>query len=315
MFVMRVLVTGGAGFIGSHVTDAFLARGDEVSVVDNFSRGQIGRLDSRVTIHKQCITDSRSLAAVIQASRADLICHLAAQIDVRASVADAATDAQVNIIGTVNVLEAAQATGVRVIFASSGGALYGRAARKPSSEASAILPESPYGVAKLCAEHYIGLYNRIYGTHHSVLRLANVYGPRQDPVGEAGVIAVFCARVLAGKQPLVYGDGTQTRDFVYVGDVVRAFVAAADNCRSGILNVGTGTETSVLDLIAVIGAIAGRAVTPEFAARRPGELLRSAVEPGLAFGELGWRPSTALIDGVRNVYRWIAEGSPVQAAC
>jgi len=311
---MRVLVTGGAGFIGSHVTDAFLARGDEGSVVDDFSRGQVGRLDSRVTTYEVSVTDAYSLTKVVQASRPDLICHLAAQIDVRASVADPAGDAESNIIGTINVLEAARTAAARVIFASSGGALYGREATKPSPEDAETLPESPYGIAKMCAEHYIGLYNRVHGTCHSVLRLANVYGPRQDPVGEAGVISVFCARVLAGKAPLVYGNGAQTRDYVYVGDVVRAFAAAADCGKPGTWNVGTGTETTVLDLIAIIDEIAGRAVTPEFVAPRPGELRRSAVAPGLAIRELGWRPSTALMDGVRKVYRWIEAGSPVKAA-
>ena len=312
---MRVLVTGGAGFIGSHVTDAFLARGDEVAVVDDLCRGQAGRLDSRATVHKLSVTDAQPLTTLVEAFRPDLICHLAAQIDVRASVADPAADAEANVVGTVNVLEAARAAGARVVFASSGGALYGRDAAIPSPEGAPTLPESPYGVAKLCAEHYIGLYNRLHGTRHSVLRLANVYGPRQDPAGEAGVIAVFCARVLAGQAPLVYGDGTQTRDYVYVGDVVRAFAAAARSDQAGTWNVGTGTETSVLDLIAVIGETAGRAVTPEFTAARPGELQRSAVAPGLTARELGWRPRTALADGVRSVYRWIAEGSPVQAPC
>ncbi|HEY4466052.1 MAG TPA: NAD-dependent epimerase/dehydratase family protein [Streptosporangiaceae bacterium] len=312
---MRVLVTGGAGFIGSHVADAFLARGDDVAVIDDFSRGQAGRLDSRVTAHKLSITDAKSLGGVVQAVRPDLICHLAAQIDVRASVADPAADAEVNVAGTVNVLEAARAAGARVVFTSSGGALYGRDAAIPSPEDAPTLPESPYGVAKLCGEHYVGLYNRLHGTGHSVLRLANVYGPRQDPAGEAGVIAVFCSRVLGGQAPLVFGDGTQTRDYVYVGDVVRAFVAAADGGQAGTWNIGTGTETTVLDLIALIGQTAGREVTPEFAAARAGELLRSSVAPGRAADELGWRPQTALADGIRNVYRWIAEGSPVRAAC
>jgi UDP-glucose 4-epimerase len=311
---MRVLVTGGAGFIGSHVTDAFLARGDDVAVIDDFSRGQAGRLDSRVTAHKLSVTDAPSLGAVVQAGRPDLICHLAAQIDVRASVADPAADAQANVVGTVNVLEAARAAGARVVFTSSGGALYGRDAAIPSPEDAPTLPESPYGVAKLCGEHYVGLYNRLHGTGHSVLRLANVYGPRQDPAGEAGVIAVFCSRVLGGQAPLVFGDGTQTRDYVYVGDVVRAFVAAADSGQAGTWNVGTGTETTVLDLITLIGQTAGRDVTPEFADARAGELLRSSVAPGRAADELGWRPHTALADGIRNVYRWIAEGSPVRVA-
>lgn len=283
-------------------------------MVDDLSKGQAGRLDASATLHKLSVTDSWSLAALVQAFRPDLICHLAAQTGVRASVADPAEDARANVIGTVNVLEAARAAGARVVFASSGGALYGRNAAIPSPEDAPALPESPYGVAKLCGEHYVGLYNRLHGTRHSVLRLANVYGPRQDPAGEAGVIAVFCGSVLAGRAPVIYGDGTQTRDFVYVGDVARAFVAAAGSDRPGTWNIGTGTATSVLDLVAVIGEIAGRTVTPEFAAAVPGELPHSAVAPGLAAADLGWRPLTALADGVPNVYRWIGEGAPVQGA-
>jgi UDP-glucose 4-epimerase len=309
MLVMRVLVTGGAGFIGSHVTDAFVTRGDQVSVVDDFSRGRAGRLDARVTSHKLSVTDVESLTALVQAYRPDLICHLAAQIDVRASVADPATDAQANIVGTINVLEAGRAVGARVIFTSSAG-VYGREAARPTAEDDATLPESPYGAAKLCAEHYVGLYNRLHVTRHAVLRLANVYGPRQDPAGEAGVIAVFCARVLAGQAPVIYGDGMQTRDYVYVGDVVRAFVAAAASGRPGTWNVGTGIETTVLDLTAIIGSCAGRAVTPEFAAARPGELQHSALATHLAAKELGWRPKAALADGMRKVYQWIEAGSP-----
>ena len=312
---MRVLVTGGAGFIGSHVTDAFLGRGDTVVVADDLSRGQTGRLDPQVTLHKVSVQDAHSFAELVRTTRPDLICHLAAQIDVRVSVADPADDAQVNVTGTINVLEAARAVGARVVFASSGGALYGRDAVIPAPEGALTLPESPYGVAKLCAEHYIGLYNRLHGTRHSVLRLANVYGPRQDPAGEAGVIAVFCASVLAGRAPVIYGDGTQTRDYVYVGDVVRAFVAAADAGRAGTWNVGTGVETTVLDLIRVIGEIAGRTVAPQFADPRPGELLRSAVDAERAGRELDWRPRTPLADGMSRVYRWIEAGAPVRAAC
>jgi UDP-glucose 4-epimerase len=312
---MRVLVTGGAGFIGSHVVDAFLARGDTVTVVDDLSRGQAERLAPRVALHKMSVRDARSLSALTGSMQPDLICHLAAQIDVRASVLDPAEDAHSNIGGTVNVIEAARAVGARVIFASSGGALYGRDAVVPSPEDAPTLPESPYGVAKLCAEQYIGLYNRVHGSGHSVLRLANVYGPRQDPAGEAGVIAIFCARVLAGRAPVIYGDGSQTRDYVYVGDAARAFTAAADNARPGVWNIGTGTETSVLELVAAISETAGRPVAPGFAASRPGELQRSAVEPGRAAAELGWSPRISLTDGVRKVIQWIRDGALPRSDC
>ncbi len=310
---MRVLVTGGAGFIGSHVADALAARGDEVVVVDDLSTGRTDRLDSQIALHKLSITDAPALAAVMASSRAELVCHLAAQIDVRKSVAAPAYDAQANVVGTVNVLEAAREAGARVVFASSGGALYGRDAPIPSLEDVLPLPESPYGIAKFCAEQYIGLYNRLHGTSHAVLRLANVYGPRQDPAGEAGVIAIFCSSALAGAQATVYGDGTQTRDYVYVGDVVEAFVAAADRGWPGTWNIGTATETSVLDLVEIIAGIAGRPMAPVFAPARSGELSRSAVAVDRAAAELGWRARVPLADGVRRTYEWIAAGAPARA--
>lgn len=311
---MRVLVTGGAGFIGSHLTDALLARGDDVVVADDLSAGRVARLDPQVTLHKVSITDASSFAGAVEGSQPDLICHLAAQIDVRASVESPADDAQVNVVGTVNVLEAARAVGARVLFASSGGALYGRDAPIPSREDVLPLPESPYGIAKYCAEQYIGLYNRLHGTAHSVLRLANVYGPRQDPAGDAGVITIFCASALAGEMPTIYGDGTQTRDYVYVGDTVSAFLAAADRGRPGTWNIGTGVEVSVLDLVDIIGGISGSPLVPRFAEARPGELLRSAVAVDRSAGELGWQALTPLADGVRGVYRWIETGAPDRAS-
>jgi UDP-glucose 4-epimerase len=307
---MRVLVTGGAGFIGSHLTDAFLNRGDEVSVVDDLSAGSAGRLNERAVLAKQSIIHAGQLEALVGEIGPELICHLAAQIDVRTSVASPANDAQVNVVGTVNVLEAARRTGARVLFCSTGGALYGRDAPIPSLESVLPLPESPYGIAKSCAEQYVGLYNRLYRSGHAVLRLANVYGPRQDPSGEAGVVAIFCSRVLAGERPIIYGDGRQTRDYVYVGDVVTAFLAAADAGRPGTWNIGTGIETTVLDLAATVGEAAGCVVEPEFAPERPGELPRSALAVDLARRDLGWRAVTPLTDGVRAVYRWIESGMP-----
>jgi UDP-glucose 4-epimerase len=311
---MRVLVTGGAGFIGSHLTDALLARGDEVAVLDDLSSGRDGRLDPQVTLHKLSITDAAALTSTVLAFRPELICHLAAQIDVRASVGAPADDAKVNILGTVNLLEAARAAGARILFASSGGALYGRDAPIPSLEDVLPLPESPYGIAKYCAEQYIGLYNRLHGTRHSVLRLANVYGPRQDPAGDAGVITIFCASALAGTQPTIYGDGTQTRDYVYVGDAVAAFLAAADRGRPGTWNIGSGREVSVLELARVIGEVAGCQVEPRFAPPRPGELQRSALAIDAAERDLGWRPGTSLSAGVAAVYRWIEAGVPDRAS-
>jgi len=310
---MHVLVTGGAGFIGSHLTDALLARGDEVTVVDDLSAGRLGRLDDRAVLHKQSVTDAALLTELVTAVRPELICHLAAQIDVRASVAAPDADARVNVIGTVNVLEAARQAGARVLFCSTGGALYGKDAPIPSAETVLPLPESPYGIAKFCAEQYVGLYNRLHGTRHSVLRFANVYGPRQDPAGEAGVVAIFCSRVLAGQQPVIYGDGKQTRDYLFVGDAVAAFLAAADRDRPGTWNIGTGIETTVLDLAETIATVSGRRVEPEFAPERPGELQRSALAAGLAGCDLGWSAATSLADGVRAVYRWIGSGTPARA--
>jgi UDP-glucose 4-epimerase len=311
---MRVLVTGGAGFIGSHLTDALLARGDEVSVIDDLSTGRSARISERATLHKLSVTEAAPLQAVIGQTRPELICHLAAQIDVRSSVAAPASDAQTNVVGTVNVLEAARVVDARVLFCSSGGALYGRDAPIPSMEDVLPLPESPYGTAKYCAEQYVGLYNRLHGTSHSILRLANVYGPRQDPTGESGVITIFCARLLAGQRPTIYGDGTQTRDYVYVGDVVAAFLAAAGHGRPGTWNIGTGAEVSVLDLASMIGDVAGRPADPEFAPFRPGELQRSAIAVERAKRDIGWSLATSLADGIRATYQWIAAGAPDRAA-
>jgi UDP-glucose 4-epimerase len=307
---MRILVTGGAGFIGSHVADAFVAGGDEVAVLDDLSRGRPGRLDPSVTAFDATITDAAALAEVVEKVRPQVICHLAAQIDVRVSVDAPADDAAVNVVGTVNVLEAARAVGARVVFASTGGAIYGGDVPVPTAEDEQPRPEAPNGTAKYCAEQYLGLYNRLYGTTHAALRLANVYGPRQDPTGEAGVVGIFCGKALRGETPGVFGDGRQTRDYVYVGDVAEAFAIAARTETAGVWNIGTGRETSVLDLLDVVGRAAGRTLEPEFHPARPGEVLRSALDSGRAHADLGWTARTALADGVREVYRWIEAGSP-----
>jgi len=306
---VRILVTGGAGFIGSHLTDALLGRGDEVRVVDDLSAGRASRLHEKAVLFDCSIIHAKELAALVEDVRPELICHLAAQIDVRASVEFPANDARVNVIGTINVLEAARGADARVLFCSSGGALYGRDAPVPSPESVPPAPESPYGTAKSCAEQYIGLENRLHGTCHAVLRLANVYGPRQRPSCEAAVIPSFCSRALRGQRPIIYGDGRQTRDFVYISDVVEAFLAAADCEMAGMWNIGTGVEVSVLDLAAIIGGISGRPFDPEFAPSRAGELERSAISAELARRDLGWCPVTPLAEGVRAVYRWIENGA------
>ncbi|MGN6679070.1 MAG: NAD-dependent epimerase/dehydratase family protein [Streptosporangiaceae bacterium] len=310
---MRVIVTGGAGFIGSHLTDAFLARGDDVTVIDDLSAGRPARLDDRVSLHKLSVTDGR-ISDAIESVRPDLICHLAAQIDVRASVARPADDAQTNVVGSINVFEAAKAAGARVLFCSTGGALYGRDAPIPSMEDVLPLPESPYGIGQYCAEQYLGLFNRLHGTAHSVLRLANVYGPRQDPTGEAGVVSIFCSKMLAGSNPTIFGDGSQTRDYVYIGDVVSAFLAAADQRRPGTWNIGTGAEVSVLDLVRVVAEVAGRTADYALAPPRPGELQRSALAVDRARLDLGWKATTGLDEGVRAVCGWIKAGTPDRAA-
>ncbi len=284
-----------------------------MSTVDDLSAGQPGRLDERVSVYKVSVTDAVALADVIGSIRPELICHLAAQIDVRTSVTYPAADAQANVIGTINVLEAARTAGARVVLCSTGGALYGRDAPIPSLEDVLPLPESPYGIGKHCAEQYVGLYNRLHESSHSVLRLANVYGPRQDPSGESGVVPIFCSQILAGVRPTIFGDGTQTRDYVYVGDAVAAFLAAADTRRPGTWNIGTGSEVSVLELARVIADVTGKRVEPALAPARPGELRRSALAVERAWRDLGWKAKTALPEGVRAVCEWIGAGAPDRA--
>lgn len=311
---MRVLVTGGAGFIGSHIADALLERGDEVWTVDDLSAGYAARLHENVVLYKIDITNPEQLAAVVEHAQPQLICHLAGQIDVRTSVSLPASDARANVIGTINVLEAALKVDARVLFCSSGGALYGRDSPIPSPESVPPMPESPYGIAKYCAEQYIRLYNRLHRTRHAVLRLANVYGPRQHPSGEAAVVPSFCSRILRGEQPIIYGDGKQTRDYIYISDVVDAFLAAADHGMPGTWNIGSGVEVSVLHLARIVSQISGRPFEPEFAPARLGELKRSAVLVDLARNVLNWRPVTSLTEGVEAVYRWIMDGEHDRAS-
>jgi UDP-glucose 4-epimerase len=303
---MHVLVTGGAGFIGSHLTDAVLAQGGRVTVVDDLSSGRAERLDQRVDLVTATVTDGGRMRELVLDRKPEVIFHLAAQIDVRRSVADPVADAEANVLGTINMLESARAVGARVVLASTGGAIYGVTAPIPSPEQVAPEPQAPYGTAKFCAEQYLGLYNRLHGTRHCALRLGNVYGPRQDSAGEAGVVAIFCGLAVRGQRPTIFGDGTQTRDYVYVGDVVKAFLLAVSSEQAGTWNIGTGTETSVLRLAELVGEAAGRPFEPAFAPARPGELIRSALDASAAALVLGWKPETSLAEGIRAAYAWAA---------
>jgi UDP-glucose 4-epimerase len=307
---MQTLVTGGAGFIGSHLVDALVSRGDAVVVVDDLSKGRRERVNPAADFRQIDIRDAEALAAATTESRPEVIFHLAAQADVRVSVEDPVLDAQVNVLGTINVLEAARSVGARLAFASTGGALYGETDVLPTPETEPVYPEAPYGTAKYCAEQYLGLYNRLHGTRHSVLRLGNVYGPRQDPNGEAGVVSIFAGRVSRGDGLTVFGDGTQTRDYVFVGDVVRAFLAAAAVEEAGVWNIGTGVQATVLDLIEGFATSTGKTVEPTFAPARSGELRRSALDVSKAARDLDFRAETPIEAGLQRVYRWVEQGSP-----
>ena len=304
---MRSLVTGGAGFIGSNLVDALLARGDEVTIVDDLSTGRRQNVEAAsgagAELVELDIRDRPALEAAVAAAAPEVVFHLAAQIDVRVSVADPAFDASINVGGTANVLEAVRAASVpRLVFASTGGAIYGEGDGQelPLKEDVAVAPLSPYGQSKQAAELYLGLYQRLYGVSSVYLRLGNVYGPRQDPLGEAGVIAIFCGLLGKGERPTVFGDGLQTRDYIFVGDVVAAMVAAAGSDLTGPVNVGTGIETDVLALARALGELAGVPFEPKFEPPRTGEVQRITIDPARAGAELGWRAETSLADGLRT---------------
>jgi len=304
---MRCLVTGGAGFIGSNLVDALLARGDEATVVDNLSTGRRTNLDPALAAGAELveldIRDGEALSRLATEKRPERIFHLAAQIDVRKSLADPFFDAGVNVGGTANVLEAARASECgRVVSISTGGAIYGEGEGQqlPLPEDSPIAPLSAYGQSKFAAEGYLSLYERLYGLSGVSLRLGNVYGPRQDPLGEAGVIAIFCGLLKEGGRPTVFGDGTQTRDYIYVGDVVSAALAAGESDATGAVNIGTGVETNVLELIEALKGLSGNeSFEPEFAPARAGEVQRITIDAGRAQRELGWRAEMGLDNGLR----------------
>ena len=311
----RALVTGGAGFIGSHVADLYLDNGYEVTVLDNFASGRRENVPERARLVELDLT-SADAADMVRKGRFDVISHLGAQIDVRKSVANPMFDASVNVVGTVNLVEAVRTSGhpTRFIFSSTGGALYGDFVTPPNIENYPKDPESPYGIAKLSAELYLAYYARVHRVDTVALRYANVYGPRQDPHGEAGVVAIFCNRILT-KQPLtVFGDGSQTRDYVFVKDVARANLAAATRelpppgrLDARGFNVGTGVETSVVALAGALRKAAGSNVPLHYAPARPGEQQRSAVNIEKARKELGWQPTVDLHDGLEETFSFFAE--------
>ena len=315
---LHVLVTGGAGFIGSHIVDAYVQAGHRVTVVDNLSTGTTANLNPRAKFFQ---TDIRSttLDAIFRHGRFDVINHQAAHIDLRRSVTDPWHDAEVNILGTLNLLECACRYGVkRIIFASTGGAIYGDGVPYPTPESHPTRPLSPYGVAKLAGEHYLQYYQAVHGLRPVILRYANVYGPRQDPHGEAGVVAIFIGRLLRGDPSVIFGDGGQTRDFVFVGDVARANLLAfdylkADSGDSGplVVNIGTGQERTVNELFRLLTTFRPRAPEPIYGPPKPGEQRRSAIDPSHAKRTLGWEPLVPLEEGLRETWKWFEERTSV----
>ncbi|HUF66290.1 MAG TPA: NAD-dependent epimerase/dehydratase family protein [Gemmatimonadaceae bacterium] len=317
-----VLVTGGAGFIGSHVTDAFLAAGSSVTVLDDLSSGKRENVPHDAAFVQESI-GSAAAATLILDGGFDIIIHCAAQMDVRRSVADPVHDATSNIIGTLNLLEVVRSGSKRsrVIFTSTGGALYGDFTVPPNLETFDKDPESPYGISKLAGEHYLTYYGSTYGLEPVVLRLGNVYGPRQDPHGEAGVVAIFCGRILRGEPLTIFGSGEQARDYVYVGDVVRAVQLAATRelppkgrLDARAFNIGTGEATSVNDLARLLQKTAGSSVSVVYAPARPGEQMTSFLDAGKAAGGLGWKPLVALEEGLGLTFEWFAARAKPGAA-
>jgi UDP-glucose 4-epimerase len=296
---MRALVTGGAGFIGSHVVDALLARGDEVHVLDDLSSGRRENVAAAAVFHEADIRDPDTALA---AARPELVFHLAAQASVIVSVQRPADDADVNVLGTVRMLEAAREHGAKLVFASTGGAIYGDVPH-PVEEDHPRAPVSPYGTAKLAGEEYVLTWNRLYATQHVILRYGNVYGPRQDPHGEAGVVAIFLQKVARGEVPTIFGDGSQVRDYVYVRDVARATLAAVD-AEPDVFNVGSGSGSSLLELVEKMREAVGRPFPVEHAPERIGELHHIELDVTRAARQLGWQPETPLEDGLREAWEY-----------
>jgi UDP-glucose 4-epimerase len=306
---MKILVTGGAGFIGSWVADSYIDSGHEILIFDDLSSGRRENIPDKAQFTEGDIRDSGLVEKIIADYKPDVVNHHAAQIDVRKSVENPAYDAGINIIGTLNLLESSVRYGVRkFVFASTGGAIYGEPEKLPADETIPPMPISPYGTSKYAVEKYMEYYKAVHSLDFVALRYSNVYGPRQNPHGEAGVLAIFCSRILSGKPCLIYGDGSQTRDYVYVGDVARANLKALD-APSGSFNIGTQVETSVNDLVSELGNASGMDFKVEHADARAGEVQRISLDVGLAESALGWKPQVFLKEGIKNTWEWFNNAS------
>jgi len=311
---LKVLVTGGAGFIGSHVCDEFVRQGYEVIALDNLSSGKKENLDPRVKLAELDIR-SPEAAALIRSEKPQVMCHLAAQMDVRRSVEDPRFDAEANILGMLNLLEAARSSGVKkVLFSSTGGAIYGEQDVFPAPESHATRPISPYGVSKAAGELYLGYYKAQYGMDYVALRYANVYGPRQNPHGEAGVVAIFSERLVSGRECTIFGEGKQSRDFVFALDVARANYLAFEKSYVGPINIGTGVETDINQLYGHIAKAAGVTAPPIHAPGKPGEQLRSCIDHSRAARELGWKPTVGVAEGLERTVAFFRERAQRTAA-
>jgi UDP-glucose 4-epimerase len=304
----RVLVTGGAGFIGSNTVDLLVGAGYDVSVADNLSSGRRGNVNKAASFHKADMT-SPKLWEVFEKERPEAAIHLAAQIDVRRSIRDPAYDASQNILGSINLLECCRRRGVRkIVYASSGGAVYGEPKANPCGEGHPANPLCPYGASKYAVEKYVRMYGTLYGIDYNILRYGNVYGPRQDPLGEAGVVAIFTGLIGRGRPPVIWGDGLQTRDFCYVGDVAEANLAGLRKTgKSKVYNIGSGKETSVNEITSLLAKAFGSGVKPRHGKAVPGEVRRICLDVGLAARELGWKPKKTLEEGVKATVEWMRD--------